>query len=76
MTTPKLPPPPLRAQNRSEFCVSFTVRNSPFESMTSKDITLSQVSPSNSILDYVPAPRSGSDLTNITSKVSSNEVRG
>jgi len=41
VTTPKLPPPPRKAQNNSLFSRSLAVRKSPFAVTTSADTRLS-----------------------------------
>ena len=43
--TPKLPPPPLSAQNRSAFSCSFATTTSPSAVTTSAEIRLSQAKP-------------------------------
>jgi hypothetical protein len=45
VATPKFPPPPLSAQNRSESSVALAVRRSPSAVTTSTDTRLSEASP-------------------------------
>src|SRR6266481_4433644 len=45
VTTPKLPPPPLSAQNKSSFSLALATRGSPSAVTISNDRTLSQVRP-------------------------------
>ena len=54
VTTPKFPPPPRMAQNRSGSCSALTQRNRPSAVTTSKPVTLSAASPS--LRPYQPTP--------------------
>src|SRR4029077_15307906 len=45
VTTPKLPPPPLSAQNKSSFSLALATRGFPSAVTISSDRTLSQVRP-------------------------------
>src|SRR5207302_1976742 len=57
VTTPKLPPPPRRPQNRSGFSSALAVKNSPSAVTMSAESRLSQLSPCLPIAQPSPPPR-------------------
>jgi len=68
VTTPKLPPPPRRAQNKSSFSLALATRGFPSEVTISNDRTLSQVRPYFLTSQPTPPPSASPAIKNYLSK--------